>query len=801
MPPVSEQTRGRTTANATNSTRHAEELFSGIRFGGYATGAADDPAWSSKNKKNKKSKKNRKNKGGGRKPATAANNDGPTSNNNRSEIPPTRPNTNTSNYVVVGNDAERREPPPSTDPTAAAAAATNDNTLLNQSSYTDSSPFHQYLTQIENDYGVTSIESVGGPNATYDEGEEEVELSAYPPPQQFSNNDNDQREEIYPNNTSIVHSADGADGSVSDMYAIAVMQYDPAAGQYEDDISTLGDESMIRLSRRALWSATGGSDKNENVQALVDADDYEVDILVAEPKKKKNPSTPKEKKPSPHAPVKSKTTAKAVGAVSIITKKKGKTKEKKTPSPPKQQRQPEIDEHNLETTIRINKSKSRSGHTFLQSIFSSSKDDEEDFDDVDKRDTPMSADVYTTVNEFASSKPDEEEGMNEDDDGDEDEVSFVSDNKWVIIRFMVCLSIFLLAVASVALTFGLLYHKDSTIVGGLFSTSGKTNSNDATAPTISEDDVFPPAFTPPAMTASNAPTQVPAAEAKEPLSPGSPQPPKPLRPLPGGTIPAPAASPPTSIENDFVELEDLEFHLLSVLTNQSSSSVDKILMDAASTQSLAYTWMLKDPSYWSYSNSTILQRWILAVFYYSTNGDDWTTENFPIDHQLGKAPWMNYSDECYWESSNQGQDGNICNSEGKLFALHVRSVGLNGTIPTEIGLLSTLRLFLANGNPGLRGTLPTELGLLSGMEKVQIKFNDMEGTIPTELGSWSSLTVAGLENNRFEGTLPTELGLWTNIRTLGVQGNNLRGPLPSEIGRLESLRKYKSQDVYCTIAC
>ena len=83
------------------------------------------------------------------------------------------------------------------EPELAAATETDQSAnLLNHSSYTDSSPFHQYLTQIENDYGVTSIESVG-PNASItldppttivDEEEEaaaEVALaSSYPSAQQ-----------------------------------------------------------------------------------------------------------------------------------------------------------------------------------------------------------------------------------------------------------------------------------------------------------------------------------------------------------------------------------------------------------------------------------------------------------------------------------------------------------------------------------------------------------------------------------------------------------------------------------------
>ncbi|KAG7367655.1 two component regulator [Nitzschia inconspicua] len=746
-----------TTSYHMTSHRDVEELFSGISIGGRASAA--DGTNNNNNKKNKKLNNN----------------------NNNNKKRKTKGKNGTNNNNNGGDDGDVLLPT-STQPASVeeqAPTTTDPVPALNHSSYTDNSPFHQYLTQIENDYGVTSIESVG-PNATFErsfeddeqheqqhEQEPVIEVQTSYPSQSYSHN---QVGPSFPNkqNGDLNNSTLSAPDSVSDMYQIAVMQYDPATGTYEDDISTLGDESMIR--RRTLWTDPGNGNGKET---LVDADDYEKELVEGKVANKQ------QRRSQPPTNIKTTKTMQSMPnettTATTSKKKKNKTKEqnKVTSSVPTKLTRPPpppLEDPSKLKTIKINKSKSRSGNTFLQSFFSNSysnEDEVQDDDEDNKRDTPMSADVYTTVNEFSTSNMhDEEEAVNGTEVGDDgidhnEAPLFARQNKWLIIRFMVCLSIFLMAVAAVALTFGILYSNDSALVVGLFG-GGKADSNNApnNPPTDSGDDffvynddddqnIFDP---PPSIFDRFNPTPSPTVD--EPLSPGLPRPP--IRPKPddgqqsSGTG---TTEPPTVDEN-------VSFHLLSVLANYSSSSID-IIMDDKSPQFLAYQWVLNDPRM----------------------GDG----ELPIDFQLGKAPWMNYSDECQWKSSNQATDGNICNSDGELFALHVRRIGLNGTIPSEIGLLSTLRLFLANGNPGLAGSLPTELGLLSRMEKLQITSGALVGTIPTEIGSWTRLTVAGLGNNQLEGTLPTELGLWTNLVTLGVQGNDLRGTLPSEIGRLQQL--------------
>ena len=59
---------------------------------------------------------------------------------------------------------------------------------------------------------------------------------------------------------------------------------------------------------------------------------------------------------------------------------------------------------------------------------------------------------------------------------------------------------------------------------------------------------------------------------------------------------------------------------------------------------------------------------------------------------------------------------------------------LVGTIPSQIGILTKLRVFEVDHN-GLTGTIPTELGNLINIVELDLDDNKLTGTIPTEFGT------------------------------------------------------------------
>ena len=111
---------------------------------------------------------------------------------------------------------------------------------------------------------------------------------------------------------------------------------------------------------------------------------------------------------------------------------------------------------------------------------------------------------------------------------------------------------------------------------------------------------------------------------------------------------------------------------------------------------------------------------------------------------------------------------------------------LTGSIPAELGQLSSLRTFYLQNN-GLTDRIPAELGQLDSLRHLYLSSNRLTGSIPAELGQLGSLEVLYLHENRLTGVIPTELGQLASLRGLALNINNLTGVIPAELGRLGSL--------------
>lgn len=84
----------------------------------------------------------------------------------------------------------------------------------------------------------------------------------------------------------------------------------------------------------------------------------------------------------------------------------------------------------------------------------------------------------------------------------------------------------------------------------------------------------------------------------------------------------------------------------------------------------------------------------------------------------------------------------------------------------------------------MEGTIPSQLGLLTDMEYgFFVDTNFLTGTIPTEMGRHTNNTLAShFHNNLLTGTIPTQLGELTALTDLGfgayglsLWGNYLTG--------------------------
>lgn len=105
------------------------------------------------------------------------------------------------------------------------------------------------------------------------------------------------------------------------------------------------------------------------------------------------------------------------------------------------------------------------------------------------------------------------------------------------------------------------------------------------------------------------------------------------------------------------------------------------LQNASSSQSMALEWLQQDNANTTetYEDWRLIQRYVLAVFYYSTSGDKWK-EN---------TDWLSGENECTWCTMNSDIDSPVCNeTDGRYIDIDLEDNGLSGMVPVELALLS-----------------------------------------------------------------------------------------------------------------
>jgi hypothetical protein len=124
-------------------------------------------------------------------------------------------------------------------------------------------------------------------------------------------------------------------------------------------------------------------------------------------------------------------------------------------------------------------------------------------------------------------------------------------------------------------------------------------------------------------------------------------------------------------------------------------SLELASANASSPQAKALAWLQNDTQYNEYQNVHRLnQRYALAVFYYSTNGDSWKNN----------SGWLSNASECTWYTtsiSDEFSSDLICGTSTRLRDLFFSNEGLEGSLPTELELLSDLDFMSLHGDGDL----------------------------------------------------------------------------------------------------
>jgi Leucine-rich repeat (LRR) protein len=186
----------------------------------------------------------------------------------------------------------------------------------------------------------------------------------------------------------------------------------------------------------------------------------------------------------------------------------------------------------------------------------------------------------------------------------------------------------------------------------------------------------------------------------------------------------------------------------------------------------------------------------LELLFNSTRGDQWRWRN-----EATSGPKWSFSspqaDPCndkgrVWQGITCSSAPNICKLQScEIVSLDLNAYNLKGTLPSQFFVqLFSLKKFEISASVGLVGSIPSEIGFLSQLSHLSINLNQLSGSIPSEISSLSRLSVLYLDNNQLTGAIPSEVGSLIQLNAILLYSNQLTGAIPSEIGslsRLESL--------------
>lgn len=162
-------------------------------------------------------------------------------------------------------------------------------------------------------------------------------------------------------------------------------------------------------------------------------------------------------------------------------------------------------------------------------------------------------------------------------------------------------------------------------------------------------------------------------------------------------------------------------------------------------------------------------RAVLVAIYNALRGRVWTN----------RTNWLSSLPLGAWH-------GVTVNSDGRVTGLDLRSNGLSGELPTELGDLVELKSLMLGQNP-ISGQIPRSVGQLRNLEVLRIGQADLSGEIPSSLGNLSNLQTLRLDRNRLSGPIPSSLGNLVSLEELSLHVNSLSGEIPESMGQLVNL--------------
>ncbi|CAI8591799.1 unnamed protein product [Vicia faba] len=131
--------------------------------------------------------------------------------------------------------------------------------------------------------------------------------------------------------------------------------------------------------------------------------------------------------------------------------------------------------------------------------------------------------------------------------------------------------------------------------------------------------------------------------------------------------------------------------------------------------------------------------------------------------------------------------GILCNEDGSIKEINMKSPILDAKFSAlKLSAFQSLEILVLS-SIGLRGTVPVEIGLLSKLTHLDLSSNYLEGSIPPSLQNLTKLTHLDLSFNMFKGNIPPSLQNLTKLTHLDLASNYLEGNIPPSLQNLTKL--------------
>ena len=187
---------------------------------------------------------------------------------------------------------------------------------------------------------------------------------------------------------------------------------------------------------------------------------------------------------------------------------------------------------------------------------------------------------------------------------------------------------------------------------------------------------------------------------------------------------------------------------------------------------------------WNFVSSTLPDSLFLCEYLYKLDFND----NF-LTGSLPNTMGMSTPDFTVLHGVRNLFTGSIPSGIVNLINMQEFELGMNmidGTIPSEIGRLTELTLFLVYNN-SLSGSLPPSFSNLTNLYEIDLFTNSLNGSLPHDIGNLKSLAYLFISDNAFSGSLPSSLVNCTKLLEVNLDRNKLTGTFPKGLESLKLL--------------